>query len=293
MKSRRWILVLGIVLVTGLVPAVAAWWAPGHRILDALAFRLLAADVPAFFKEGRETIGFYAAEPDMWTEFKPSALRDAERAEHFCDLELLREEALPAARADFYFLCSRLHVSTDRVGRLPYAISEWYERLMIAFAHYRQAPDDVRVQNKIYYIAAILSHYAADATQPLHTTIHYDGRVAADGSSPRSGIHLQVDALFGRIRPDAAALPGKTGTVGTDAVFKTAVAAIETSHALVDRVYELEPLLPPVEGPLANPLDPQVTAFAQERAAAAAGFIALLWNSAWKNSADLEVPGWY
>ena len=78
---------------------------------------------------------------------------------------------------------------------------------MLAFAEYRERSGDEAVQAKILYIAGVLSHYTGDASQPLHCTVHHDGRVEPDGTSPGTGIYLKMDALPGQlgIQPEEVA----------------------------------------------------------------------------------------
>ncbi len=51
------------------------------------------------------------------------------------------------------------------------------------------------MQAKALVYAVFLAHYAADASQPLHLTIHFDGRIEADGTVVGRGIHEKVDGI--------------------------------------------------------------------------------------------------
>jgi len=266
------------------------WWLSGHVAASEAALELLPGDMPGFFRKSAAAIKSYAADPDLWTDARLPVLRAAERPEHFIDLELLKGYRPPATRAEFVALCGRLGASPDRVGALPYAIDEWYQKLIVAFAEYRRSPSDARVRAKILYIAGILSHYAADAAQPLHCTIHYDGRAAPDGSSPHSGIHARVDALPERLAIAPADAAAGAGISAAGDAFALAMDAIEASHGLVDRVYELEGELPPDAD---TPPRAEVVEFARERMRSAARLIASLWYSAWVNSAKIALPAWW
>ena len=59
------------------------------------------------------------------------------------------------------------------------------------------------------------------------------------------------------------------------------------SHALVDRVYELEAGLAPGE------LSPEAMELARERIGASIRFTASLFLTAWELSGDIDVPRWY
>lgn len=42
------------------------------------------------------------------------------------------------SRYEFIALCAKLKIRPDEVGLLPYALVEWTQRLMMAFADYRR-----------------------------------------------------------------------------------------------------------------------------------------------------------
>ncbi|MEZ5332169.1 MAG: hypothetical protein R2991_08995 [Thermoanaerobaculia bacterium] len=159
--------------------------------------------------------------------------------------------------------------------------------MTVAFAEHRRWPRNRHVREKALLYAGWLAHYAADLCQPLHTTVHHDGRALADLSTPHSGIHERVDALFERVAFDrASAVRGAAIRRFTD-LQGSVLAELAASHSLVDRVYELEDALDPdVVG------DPRVTAFTRERYRAAAGFVASLFWTAWQDSATVEIPSW-
>jgi hypothetical protein len=76
-------------------------------------------------------------------------------------------------------------------------------------------------------------------------------------------------------------------------VFPAVVAELGRSHALVDRVYELEPKLPAVADRFQKlGVAPELQEFEQERFRTAVGFIATLYLTAWEKSAQVAVPDW-
>ena len=155
----------------------------------------------------------------------------------------------------------------------------------MALAEHRRWPEDEAVRVKALVYAGILSHYAADLLQPLHTTIHFDGRVAADGKLPHSGIHEKVDGLIEALGLSPEDLAQGLEVAAHDDAMAAILETLRASYGLVDRVYELE-------GVLEDRTDPQVAAFGRERARAAAAFIASLYMTAWEQSAQIRLPGW-
>src|SRR5262249_42268545 len=87
-------------------------------------------------------------------------------------------------------------------GLQPYNVMEIYGRLKNAFTEYRQLrgrgqPTDF-VEHKIVFYAGWLGHYVADGSQPLHTTIHYNGWI---GPNPNeyvtgAGIHFEFETAY-------------------------------------------------------------------------------------------------
>jgi len=268
----------------------SAWWSEGHELIDRAAMQVLPRDMPAFFIEGEATIISYSAEPDLWSLRSFEALRSAERSDHFLDLELLRGRPLPATRKEYFDLCRRMQLNPYMVGALPYAIQEHYERLVLAFAAHRRLPNDARVKAQVLYIAGVLSHYTGDASQPLHCTVHYDGRVGPDAVSPRTGIHLKMDALFSTVRITRAEVVKGLQVRASGDVFALALRTIRESQSRVECVYQLESLLGAGEE---TAVAPKVRSLALECARAGAELTATVWYSAWVNSGRVELPEWY
>jgi len=267
-----------------------AWHDEGHFYTALAAVRNLPEDVPAFFRNGAGSIAHNALDPDVFKVRSLPQLDHCEYPEHFLDIELLRGHDLPPKRYDYLKLCDELNVDPTKAGLLPYAITEWTQKLTMAFAEHRAHPDNPHIQNKCLVYAGILAHYAADLHMPLHTSIHWDGRAEAGVPYVRTGIHNKVDALPTKVPyNELFAEPLPTPLTSRD-VFGFTMAQLASSHKLVDRVYELEPDLP--EWDNLAPLQGEVLRFTKERTRAAAAFTADLYLSAWRNSAQITLPRW-
>jgi hypothetical protein len=146
---------------------------------------------------------------------------------------------------------------------------------------------------KAIVYAGLLSHYAADLAMPLHASIHWDGRAHPDGSSPRTGIHLKVDALpthlpFNTIFDEPIA-PLDTPATPAD-LFALVVAEVHATREHVETTYQLEPDLPGARSLKIE--DDRVKAFTIDRTRRAAAFTATLLLTAWQHSADIDLPWW-
>ena len=290
-NANRTLPLAALALLCSAVPA-GAWHGKGHHVATTLAIEAAGGDLPKFLTAGAPTAAHCSLDPDLFTHpIAPAALHGAEAPEHYFDVELLAGAAPPATRYEFLALCARKGLKGDKVGLLPYAVTEWTGRLTVALAEHRANPDNPHVRTKCLVYAGILSHYAEDLCQPLHLTVHWDGRAKADGTSPRTGIHKRVDALLGKLRFDKAAVLKGVRPEAFDKLLPAVLAEIGRGHRLVDRVYEIEKHLPAMDKPLAG--NTPAGRFAAERLTAAVRFTASLHATAWKDSRTIKLPSWY
>lgn len=292
------------------LPRMAAGWHDEGHVYIALAAVESSSDggegegeggqggeggegMPSFFCDGAEVIAHVAIDPDLFRNRGTPQLRAAEDGEHYLDLELLRGRELPRTRPAYVKLAEELGVDPFEAGFLPYAVTEWTQRLTLAFAEVRADPEDEAAKAKALVYAGLLAHYAADLHQPLHTSVHYDGRADANGKSPRSGIHRRVDALPTKMTYNELfkeLLPEAEGGAGVEDVWGYVMSQLAASHAELDRVYELEARLGDAEE--LNLEDDAVRRFTRERVRAGAVFLAELYRSAWENSAAVKLEPW-
>jgi hypothetical protein len=276
----------------GCAAPAAAWFTPGHALVTRAAIARLPAEVPAFFREAAWGVGQASVDPDVMKSRATPELRAVEEPEHYLDWELLRGAHLPPGRWAYLALLHDRRLDPQKVGTLPYAVHEQQQRLTIAFAEHRRWPDDPWIRQRVVHYAGYLAHYAGDLEQPLHTTVHHDGRALPDDSSPRTGIHQLVDGLFERLPLDTAALTRNLAIDEMADPWAAIKAEMTASHALVDRVYELEPALR-AGAEAGHRYAPPVVNFTEERFRATARFLASLYYTAWRRSAGVEIPSWH
>lgn len=278
-----------------LSPRVLAWWPQGHSIIGEAAVQALPAQMPAFFRAGGASIAHYAQDPDVHKNRDTPLVSDREGPEHYMDLEFLGSRALPPTRHKYLQLCAELKLNAADVGYLPYAIGEWTERLAISFAEHRRYPDNPHIQAKCLVYAGFLAHYAGDMCMPLHNTKDHDGRARPDGSSPRTGIHAKVDSLIEKLNLRPTDLSKDQKIEPLTELLPGVIREMNNSRALIDRTYELEPLLPPSDNTPQSGAwmpAPEITAFTNERAREATRFLASLYLTAWQQSAHIKLPAW-
>jgi len=288
--------------------ALPAWWVKGHQAITEAAALPLPDDMPAFFRAAGKQLGHLSGDPDRWKNPDTKSLRAAESPEHFIDLEDYEDNQWPEDRYKAAsLLAGRLRKRPERTGMLPYALMEHFERLSVAFYDYRQILEREKklaergdqvsevekraveaeknaIEMKCIVYAGVLSHYCADTSMPLHTTIHYDGRVdkkGPDGKKLQVGIHAKIDAFPETNGFQAEEISRNLKAREIDDVWKHIRESIHESFKHIDRCYELD-----AAGAIDRPT-PESRAFILQRCRVGAQLTMDLWYAAWKRSAKL------
>ena len=285
------------------LPALAWFATQGHDEISRAAASLLPpaaagcdgrettdACFTSLFRLEADALAAASVSPDLFKLEKLVPQLDVQESpEHYIDLELFEGGSLPPDRYQYLAALRAIDVEPARIGVLPYAIVEWTQRLTVAFTALRRDPLDPAWRAQALTYAGILSHYAGDLVQPLHTSIHHNGMAEPPlYESPRTGIHFAIDGL---IRDAAPALPPDSPPAEPfEDLWSAVLAQLAESHSHVAAIYGFE------TAPASGEVDLEseaVRAFAQARFELAARFVASLWVTAWENSAEMEMPGWY
>jgi hypothetical protein len=295
---------LRVVVALTLMPVMLvqqglAWGREGHGMINRLAGAALPADVPAFLrsKAAVEALEYYGPEPDRWKSQGEPELNAAQSPDHFMDLEyadLVGE--LPRRRYDFVralAFAQKSHVdiplSPEKVGLLPYQATEVWERLKSAMRDYRKLKEDHKSTEpsecEIIFLAGWLGHYVADGSQPLHTTIQYNGWTGPNpnGYTTEHKIHALFESTYVSANvkaADVAPLVAKDPVVMGD-VFTDFMAYLRHTNSLMEKTYQLEKA-----GAFVGAGTPEGKAFTEERLAAGATELRDMIYSAWVKSAE-------
>lgn len=277
-------------------PSVAPpWGQTGHEIAAMAATEALPSAMPAFFRAAAGQLVYLNPEPDRW---RVRAAREMDQAfayDHYIDLENVPKDALNA-RNRFTFLRVLYQAGIARperdVGFLPYRIIELYQRTVASWRRWREEEDPQRrawIEERIVADAGILGHYVTDASQPHHTTIHFNGW-DAETPNPRgytraNDFHRRFETSFVEEHVTQADVRrhmprGRIGSVA-GGVREAVLEHIMEAHAEVERLYQLEKDhgFRPAERPSRESRD-----FAASRLASGAHMLAVLWWSAWLES---------
>jgi hypothetical protein len=260
----------------------AAWDYEGHHAINELALASLPADFGGFtLTPGLKTrIEFLAGEPDRWRNVADLPLKHVNGPDHYLDLEDLKlygltPETLPLMRYDFAADIARERAAhpekfppidpgrdadhtRELCGFLPWTITEYYEKLKSGFSCLKTfqkhggTPDEIaNAQANVIYVMGVMGHFVGDGSQPLHTTMHFNGWIGdnphgyttslkfhawIDGGYFRQTGGITVGKLMGKIHPAEriknAGLP--------DGMFRDAVAYLVEQNKLVGPLYELD-----------------------------------------------------
>ncbi|MBS1820617.1 MAG: nuclease, partial [Acidobacteria bacterium] len=218
---------------------------------------------------------------------------------HFMDMEYLDlvGPALPKKRYDFLRALAKaqavhpeMQLQPEVVGLLPYVTEEVWQRLRNSMHEYRKlqaAGEDTRpVETAILFYAAWLGHYAADGSQPLHTTTRYNGWTGPNpnGYTTEHKIHSAFESLYvsANIKPsDIAPLVASAPPKVLNDEWTDFLAYLRDTSTQVEKVYQLEKV-----GGFRGAGTPEAKSFTEERLAAGAIELRDMIYTAWVRSGD-------
>jgi hypothetical protein len=313
-----------MMMSAGLVFSAKAWDYEGHHAVNELALASLPADFGGFTMTPalKARVEFLAGEPDRWRNVGDLPLRNVNGPDHYIDLEDLplyglTPETLPLMRYDFAADIAKARAAhpekfppidpakdadhtRELDGFLPWAITEYCEKLksdfssLKAFQTHGGSPTEIaNAQADIVYVMGVMGHYVGDGSQPLHTTVHFNGWVGNNpkGYTTRPSFHawidggyfrktgpIAVDLLAGKIRPAT-----RIANAGApDGMFKAVVNYLVEQNKLVGPLYQMDKA-----GELSGEGDAGMAGrpFLEDQLVKAGQMLGNLWLTAW-----LEAP---
>jgi hypothetical protein len=286
-----------IVLVLFQPEAALAWGSEGHVYVNRVAAEKIPVSMPRFLQQAAVELAYLGPEPDRWRNPAEFALKNSQEPDHFIDLERVEWlDPLPRGRYEFYRkLYEKRAATTDRpddylpehVGLQPYIVMEVYGRLKAGFREYRKLmaahEQTASVEEAIIFYAGWLGHYVADGSQPLHTTIQYNGWVGPNpnGYTTQHDIHALFETTYVGANISAKDFAGLVqAPERLDDPFSRYVAYLRQSNSLVENVYKLEKA-----GGFREKGSPEAFEFTTHRLAAGSQMLLDLWYTAWLESA--------
>jgi hypothetical protein len=255
---------LMIVAVCTLLQAQAgAWGVAGHRTVSRAAIRALPADVPPFLARQIDWIGSRSVLADSWRGPTEPFAKTSEDPNHVWYMDQFAFlSKIPRSRDEFVLAVYDEHLrlratnpaqaaltNIHYTGTLPYAATEGYERLKVAFRTWRdlrdRKQDTAFIEQDAAFYLGWMSHYVADGVQPLHTSVHHDGWV---GDNPRNytrdgGIHWLFENTFVDLidlteRDVQSRIPQAARRIPDP--FTAVLDQLNRAHTRVEQVYQLE-----------------------------------------------------
>ena len=280
MKSR---FLAPLLLAVAVALPLHAWDYEGHRTVNLLALASLPTNFPAALRDAaaQERVAFLAGEPDRWRNTPDRPLRHFNGLDHYFDMEYLADYyAMSAAslspfRYEFTAQMAAVRAKSpekfpaddkdnDRIkylpGFLPWAIVENYAKLKSGFSYLKVyeemgTPEEVaEARRNILYVMGTMGHYVGDATQPLHTTKHFNGWVGANpkGYGTNKTFHAWIDGgylrkvgglknaeLRAKLRPAAPLTLDGAAVRDAEEVFKVVMSFLAEQHKHVEPLYEM------------------------------------------------------
>jgi hypothetical protein len=276
---RRSLFLIAAVLGLGFAAGTPAYaWGPtGHRLANRWAVETLPLEIRGFFEANRQFLIDHANDPDTWMAKDPF-----ERKHHYLYLD--KYGIFPFISLPHSFKAATEQYGKSRINRdglLPWQIGDYSLRLTNAFR--AQNWEEARLD------AAVLGHYVADATDPLHVTQNYDGQLTAQtGLADRFEIRL-IDRFsnFLILAPqDAIKIEDPT-----EFAFQISL----ESYTFVDRIVFEDrrslDSLPSYNEDYFSRFYSRVGSTAMQQINAAAHYAGSYWYTAWLNAGRPTLPG--
>jgi len=204
----------------------SAWGIEVHKFIMARAIALLPSEIRPYFQKYQTGITEHAGDPDLWRtvgwlEESPRHFldMDAYGPYPFKDLPHEYDDAVKRYGLDFVL----------KNGTLPWRSEEIYKKLVEAFT--QKAPYS---RENIRLFSSVVAHYVADAHQPFHATLNYDGQLTGQW-----GVHARFESeLFDRYESKLHLSPSVPAPVGNPREF--VFGALTTSFSLVQPVLDAD-----------------------------------------------------
>ncbi len=319
--ARPFAALLAVGLALAVPPPAFAWGAQGHRIINGAAIRTLPAAVPAFLRtsSAHDEIALLGPEPDR-VKGAGAPLDDDEDPGHYVDAlddlsidGVVKLNALPKDREAYDTALRGASPPSDqyRQGYLPYSIADGWEHIVRDLAFWRVdvvgAAKGASADDRAFFAfdrsvretltlrdIGYWGHFVADASQPLHVSVHFNGWNGKTYGNPNNfsesrTIHARFETALVRAvaTEDLVVARVPAPHVASDPLLAQVGAYLATTESFVPAVYRLE-----AAGGI-DAASPAARSLVIDRLAAGASEMRDLIVEAWDASADAKVgyPG--
>jgi Arc/MetJ family transcription regulator len=273
MRFRPLALLLCTALAAAPTPAFA-WGSLGHRIVNGAAMRKLPDSVPAFLRTlaAHDEVSLLGPEADRVKGAGPP-LDDDDNPGHYLDARddfsiagVVKLSALPKDRAAYDSALRTATPATDEFGQgyLPYQIADGWQRIVRDLAYWRvdvvgqekaPTPEERAFFTYDRTVREVLTlrdigywgHFVADASQPLHVSVHFNGWDGAKYGNPNNFSESRtIHARFETALVQAVATEGLVAArvhdvrLSSDPLLAQVGAYLTATETKVPDVYRLE-----------------------------------------------------
>ncbi|MBL8745637.1 MAG: hypothetical protein JNK58_04680 [Phycisphaerae bacterium] len=282
MNDRTMQLAMCLVLLMKAASA-HAWDGHGHRLVTELAMDAVRLDplMPSWLGEAssRQRAMYQSVEPDRWRGQRTPALSHINNPDHYIDIEDLAPfgltiDTMPNLRSEYIRVMavekaahperfSHYDPALDPIrdkefpGYVAHSIIEQYAKLQSSFRTLRtieaagvegRAAQVEQARANVLYHVGVLSHFVADAAQPLHTTQHFNGWSSLapnpKGYTTSNRFHAYIDGGVVELHhidyPSLRPLAKFDLCVKADDPWNDIIAHIKRSFAHVEDLYRME-----------------------------------------------------
>ena len=206
--------------------SASAWGIEVHKYILARAIPLLPREIRPYFEKYRSSIVEHAGDPDLWRTV--GWLEEPPR--HFLDMDAYGPSPFKEFPHDYDEAVKRYGLEfVQKNGTLPWRAEEIYRKLVEAFT--QKAPysrEDIRL------FSSVIAHYTADAHQPFHAVLNYDGQLTGQW-----GVHSRFETeLFERYQSQLRLTPGPPFEIANPREF--IISALTDSFALVQPILDAD-----------------------------------------------------
>lgn len=218
MKASPIALALAVAMAASTANALA-WGAKGHRMVNHVAAATLPATLPAFVRTPAaiNEITMLGPEEDVLKDAGAAWDHDNDNG-HFLDIGddgsidgVVKLDDLPPNLDAYDAALRKVGSSAWKAGYVPYTILEGWEQVRKDFSYWRAdnylAQHSKTARARAWYAQAlklrealtlrdigVWGHFVADASQPLHITVHFNGW--GDYPNPNNYTQKHIHSFF-------------------------------------------------------------------------------------------------
>jgi hypothetical protein len=222
----RLVAALAIAALVATPGSASAWGIEVHKFIMSRAISLLPREIRPYFEKYHASIAEHAGDPDLWR----TVGWVEEPPRHFVDMDAYGPYPFKEFPHDYDEAVRRYGLEfVQKNGTLPWRSEEMYRKLVEAFT--QKAPYS---RENIRLFSSVIAHYTADAHQPFHAALNYDGQLTGQW-----GIHSRFESeLFERYESKLRLTPGGPSGIANPREF--IISALTDSFALVQPILDAD-----------------------------------------------------